>query len=143
MFKDWNKAVEKSLKESADIVRDIWKRTLEDNFYSRPEGYYDRTYESIDAITSFDVKKSGNVYTVEISYDPSKLATRIPAEGSNWGTHTNPEMQGTWMEYGWTTPIGQEIEGAHAYEEVLEYVKSDAFVAIFKNELRKLGYVLK
>ena len=144
MFKDINNGIERAMESVAEIVRDIWRDLVEEKFYSVYEpSTYIRTFESIDAITSFPVTKVGGNYMVEISYDESKLITRRPASGGDWGVHTSPSEQGGFIEWGWEMPNGQFRQGAHAIEEMMRYVKSNDFVALFKNEMRKLGYTFK
>lgn len=144
LFKDWDNGVKIGIEKTSKIVRDIWKQKLEDRFYGVYSPIsYKRTFETLDSITSFSVKKTSNGYSVDIYYDTSKITTRVPQDGDFWGIHTEPENQSYFVEYGWEMPNGQIREGAHAFDEMLNYVNSDEFIALFKNEMKKLGYTFK
>ena len=153
-YVDWDSflnAVEEDIEESfwkiSDTIIEIWKREVEDKFYGlyNPSEYI-RDYQTLDSIRMLNVSKNINgQIEIEIGYDTSLIHTSTyigKQSGLERERHSDPSMQPIYVEEGFFG-YGVEREGSHALEYMLKYIKGNDFKALFANELRKLGYILK
>lgn len=145
LFARLDRDIQVATENVSDQIVKLWKSLVEKNFYNYDNQIYSRTFESIDSICIFNIKKDINGQTtVEMGYDMSKIKF-YPEEDGLWNKHGegfNPYL----IEDGWNhyyNGIRTQHHGAEALDYLLTYVKGNDFKALFANELRKLGYVLK
>lgn len=85
-----------------------------------------------------------NGHELIIGYDTSLIETEtVFSYPYTYVRHEDPEKQPEYVEYGFKMSNGQVRQGAHAFEEMLRYVKSSDFKALFGAEMKKLGYNFK
>ena len=142
LFKRMEEDIGEALMNVSNQLIEIWKELVQINFYDRFEPQvYSRSYQSLDAISLLTINKSANGYEITMGYDESKINTyEATSNGYTYTAHENPELQGGYLESGFVMNNGVRREGAHALEEMLKYVNSRDFKALFENECRKLGY---
>lgn len=138
MFKSIEKDIDRSLKTVSIQLVEIWKQLVEDNFYGmyNPTKIYPRTWQSLDAIMTLGFKNN----TVYIGYNTSVIKRFTYGDRNQYVGHGDIEKQPSFVEDGFTMRSGEKREGAHAFEDMLKYIHSDAFVALFNAEMKKLGY---
>ena len=146
-----DKVIDVALTKVSEQVRDIWKQMVEDEFYGKFDStgsLYERTWETLDSITIIETKKIGDVYSVTVAYDETKIKY-YPEQDGLWNKHANYNgkfIQDMLVEYGWNHYYQgrhTQHEGAHVYEYLLKYLRSSDFTALFNAQVRKLGYEIK
>lgn len=147
LFELIEKDISKSIDKVSEQVMNIWKQLVEDRWYGTysPTEYI-RSFETLESISIIKVDKSSGNYSVSISYDDTKIhpftymgkTSGIEREG-----HTDISNQWNIVENGMDMPSGYFRDGSHAYEEMLKYVRSNDFLALFNVQLKKLGYIVK
>lgn len=140
------KIIDVVLIKVSEQIRDMWKQMVDDEFYGKYNPVeYERSWQSLDSISIIKTERIGSNYTVTIAYDESKIK-EFSYIGKRSGiermAHTDIPNQAMFIEYGFEG-YGTEREGVHAFEEMLRYIKTDSFKALFNAQVRRLGYDIK
>jgi hypothetical protein len=141
------------LEEIAKDVANLLTRYVEKHWYIKRmsilQGYYDRTYEFLDSITTTEVIQKGNKLSITIYFDYNKMSQTLGGYGM-FGSRTNITNNATsyqgkslsewlvlWIEEGQDSSI-YSMEGIHMFENMSKYLDKK-ILGIFKNKLTKYG----
>lgn len=145
LFSEIENDIGKSLNNVSKQIIYIWQELLEDKFYSKynPK-LYERSWQTLDSIRKLDLKKTKDGYELNIGYDINLIQTEtVYSYPYTYIRHEDPSIQPSLVEDGWTMQNGEFRQGAHAFEDMLKYVQSSDFKALFGAEMKKLGYIFK
>jgi hypothetical protein len=141
------------LEEIAKDVANLLSRYVEKHWYIKRmsilQGYYDRTYEFLDSITTTEVVQKGNKLSITIYFDYNKMSqtlgsydmfgsrTNITNNATSYQGRSLSEWLVLWIEEGQDSYI-YSMEGIHMFENVSKYLVKK-ILGIFKNKLTKYG----